>query len=156
MLQNVVVKSSQKQGIGVFSLLSFKKNDVILQMQFDDVLSADDLGRLSDYEMNHVFYIGEGRYVRLKAPEKYLNHSCDPNAYMKEDRLMAMRDIGKNEEITIDYSMYWRDSWEMVCGCGSTNCRGTITEFKRLPPHVKQRYAPFLSGWFKVELENEQ
>ena len=40
-------------------------------------------------------------------PWIYMNHSCDSNAGVVDDRkLVAAKDIKKGEEITVDYSSY--------------------------------------------------
>ena len=55
----------------------------------------------------------------------YINHSCDPNAYMRvapgeKVVIFARRDIAPGEEITIDY----RDpNHPAECHCGADNCR---------------------------------
>ena len=59
----------------------------------------------------------------------YINHSCDPNSYMKitygHILFMALRDIRPGEEITCDYiSTYHSD--RKRCRCGAASCRGTI------------------------------
>jgi hypothetical protein len=59
----------------------------------------------------------------------YINHSCEPNAFMKVvyDHILfiALRDIKPGEEITIDYeSTLHSDSKR--CACGARTCRGTI------------------------------
>ena len=59
----------------------------------------------------------------------YINHSCAPNAYMKNLYghiiFFALRDIRPGEEITVDYvSTYHPDSKK--CRCKAPNCRGTI------------------------------
>jgi uncharacterized protein len=59
----------------------------------------------------------------------YINHSCDPNAYMKTLHghvlFFARRDIKAGEEITVDYEeTLLPDSRR--CHCGAGNCRGTI------------------------------
>lgn len=59
----------------------------------------------------------------------YINHSCDPNAYMKtlygHVLFFARRDIKAGEEITVDYEeTLLPDSRR--CHCGARNCRGTI------------------------------
>ena len=64
----------------------------------------------------------------------YINHSCDPNAYMKTLHghvlFFALRDIVAGEEITIDYEeTLLPDSRR--CRCGAKNCRGTINKLKR-------------------------
>lgn len=55
----------------------------------------------------------------------YLNHSCEPNAYMRiapgeKIIFFALRDIAAGEEITINY----RDTTHPpVCRCGAHKCR---------------------------------
>ena len=55
----------------------------------------------------------------------YINHSCDPNAYMRTvpgDKVafFALRDIRPGEEITMNY----RDpNHPAVCKCGAARCR---------------------------------
>jgi len=61
----------------------------------------------------------KGRYIMAQSPEKYLNHSCEPNT--KEGRLcdVAARDIKKGEELTTDYSVNAPPHIKMKCLCGS-------------------------------------
>jgi SET domain-containing protein len=59
----------------------------------------------------------------------YINHSCEPNAFMKilykHVLFIALRDIRPGEEITIDYeSTLHSDSKR--CICRAPTCRGTI------------------------------
>jgi SET domain-containing protein len=59
----------------------------------------------------------------------YINHSCEPNAFMKiiygHILFMALRDIFPGEEITIDYESTLHSDRKR-CRCGSPTCRGTI------------------------------
>ena len=59
----------------------------------------------------------------------YINHSCEPNAFMKilYDHILfiALRDIQPGEEITIDYESTLHSD-EKRCICGASTCRGTI------------------------------
>ena len=75
-------------------------------------------------------------------PDRYLNHSCDPNAGIVDNRrLVAIRAIAAGEEIRFDYSTTMaEDFWTLECRCGSPLCRGTVTDFRLLPSEVKQRY----------------
>jgi SET domain-containing protein len=55
----------------------------------------------------------------------YINHSCDPNAFMRvvpgeKVAIFARRDIHPGDELTINY----RDpDHPEVCRCGAANCR---------------------------------
>jgi SET domain-containing protein len=61
----------------------------------------------------------------------YINHSCDPSAYMKTIRghilFFARRDISPGAEITIDYEQTLHPDSKR-CRCGAKICRGTINK----------------------------
>jgi len=73
-----------------------------------------------------------------------MNHSCDPNSAVKGDnKLIAIRDIEKGEEITYDYSATVGTnitSWTMKCKCGSVNCRGTLGNVTTVPKEQLEKY----------------
>ena len=59
----------------------------------------------------------------------FINHSCDPNLWLKDAfTLTARRDIKPGEEITIDYALFessdYAAAWD--CRCGAINCRHKI------------------------------
>ncbi|HUN93566.1 MAG TPA: SET domain-containing protein-lysine N-methyltransferase [Burkholderiaceae bacterium] len=62
-------------------------------------------------------------------PTRYINHSCDPNAYMRvigvHVEFYALRAIGVGEEITVDYGPTHHEG-RLGCRCGASNCRGSI------------------------------
>jgi SET domain-containing protein len=61
----------------------------------------------------------------------YINHSCEPNSYMKilYDHILfiALRHIESGEEITIDYESTLHSD-KKRCTCGAPTCRGTINK----------------------------
>src|SRR6476620_9940387 len=61
----------------------------------------------------------------------YINHSCDPTAYMKTIHghilFFARRDITPGEEITIDYEQTLHPDSKR-CRCKAKHCRGTINK----------------------------
>ncbi len=74
----------------------------------------------------------------------FINHSCDPNLWMKGiSTLVAQRDIEANEELTADYALWESDEnyvskWE--CQCGSKLCRHKITGKDWRILELQQRY----------------
>ena len=60
-------------------------------------------------------------------PVGSVNHSCDPNAALRGNRLIAWKCIAAGEEITIDYK---RTETKLAapfnCSCGTKKCRGKI------------------------------
>ena len=81
-----------------------------------------------------------------------LNHSCEPNtAIIGTKKIIALRNIKKGEEITIDYSMTDGDLlWELeyTCGCKSKNCRKAIHSIQRIPEEAFQKHMPFIPKYF--------
>ena len=81
-------------------------------------------------------------------PARFINHSCEPNAGIKEDvYLVAMRDIKKDEGVAFDYSMITADDWVLECACGTRSCRKLIGNYRDLPDSLKQKYKDYTPDW---------
>jgi len=58
---------------------------------------------------------------------KPINHSCNPNAWLRGLNLVARRKIRAGEEITIDYATFYNERMDdFVCHCGAAGCRKII------------------------------
>jgi SET domain-containing protein len=70
------------------------------------------------------------------------NHSCNPNAYLEDNTIRALRDIEINEEITIDYGTFVVHDYVILenCQCGSTDCRITIQGNDWLIHNLAKKY----------------
>ena len=56
------------------------------------------------------------------------NHSCEPNTSYEGLNVVALRDIQKGEELTLNYASFLDENMEsFVCQCGSPHCCGLIT-----------------------------
>src|SRR5207344_631480 len=69
----------------------------------------------------------------------FINHSCEPNAWLINDADVAARwDIKAGEQVTIDYATFiiheFASSRIETCLCGSEECRGSFknTDWWRL------------------------
>ena len=87
-------------------------------------------------------------------PQHYVNHSCQPNSGFKgQIFLVAMQAISPGEEITFDYAMALYPSpastvvFSMECSCGTSACRGRITEDDWQKPELQARYGGYFQ-WF--------
>ena len=106
-------------------------------------------------------YVGRGKFVIENTPAWYMNHSCDPNSYVKMRSMAvydvyALRDIAKGGELTLDYTASAVDqfagqvSWVLECRCGSENCRGKVTgDFFEMPEEWQAKYYPYLPSSIK-------
>jgi D-alanine-D-alanine ligase len=56
------------------------------------------------------------------------NHSCEANTAIDGLNVLALRNVRKGEELTLDYAVFLDDSMEpFECRCGSSSCRGSIS-----------------------------
>jgi uncharacterized protein len=77
--------------------------------------------------------LGNGKVLNAMSENsndmRYINHSCDPNAYMRvvynRVEFYALRNIRKNEELTCDYGETHHEG-QLKCRCNSKNCKGRI------------------------------
>jgi SET domain-containing protein len=83
-MKSVVVKESQISGKGVFSLRSFKKGEEILEIDDSHVVADPSTLTEEQYEFE-CDYLANGKIVFMQAPERYINHSCDPQL-LRENR----------------------------------------------------------------------
>jgi len=111
--------------------------------------------RLAEKLLNHQnnLCIGWRRYL-LDAPINggaYVNHSCDPNAGLANDRtLVAIRDIPLGDEIFVDYGTFETvEGWEMQCSCGTSLCRGRVTGKDHENPELRARLGKWFSPYLK-------
>lgn len=137
--QSVVVGRSAI-GRGVFATQHLEPGQPILTFG-GPVLTTPQVLALGPDRV-YALQIGSGEYLDLQPPGRYLNHSCDPNAGIADDRvLIALRPIVPGEEVRFDYSTAMReDQWAMECRCGEYLCRRVVLEFHHLPPITQNRY----------------
>jgi hypothetical protein len=156
-LHKLQVADSPIHGKGVFAGIRFRQGDHILQYDDTRVVSPEHpLLPEDDEKVEHLNWLANGKVVVAQYPERYLNHSCDPNSYVQSKGhwryLIALRAIQSGEEITIDYSINGcgDDTWQ--CHCGSPRCRHTVFgDFFRLPRELQVEYLPYLEEWFVAE-----
>ncbi len=153
----VELRNSPIHGHGVFACKPFAAGERILVI--DDSRVVDDAHPL-DAEAgeldHHCDYLADGRVVLMQEPERHINSSCDPNAYVAtvEDArvVIARRALRPGEEITYDYIIdcHGGDVW--TCHCGAARCRGTIvSSVFELPDDLLREYLPLLNPWFVEE-----
>ncbi|XOV84918.1 MAG: SET domain-containing protein-lysine N-methyltransferase [bacterium] len=146
--------------MGIFACVDFELGNYIHTVRYErEITETNPLNSELGERYEHCAY-PDGKVMLVAAPDRYMNHSCDPNAYYRYDGSMAMayarRAIAKGSEITVDYlnNNPGGDSW--LCRCGSERCRGkTGTSFFKLPLPFQREYYPLLADWFKARFPGE-
>jgi len=78
---------------------------------------------------------------------RFMNHSCEPNTFILERDVIALRRIAPWEAVTFNYNTTEYDmASPFDCHCGSAHCLGPIRGFKHLPESERRRLEPFLAA----------
>lgn len=85
-------------------------------------------------------------------PWRYLNHSCDPNAALVGLKLVAIKPIGRWDEVTFDYNTTeYEMSTPFTCQCG--RCGGAaVRGFKFLTLQQQRDLYPRLADHLRRKL----
>ncbi len=123
---DLVVRESKIHGKGVFANKNFKKGEIVVKYNLKP-LTAEEFENLPESE-KHFTSKQDGQIWLFSSPERYVNHSCEPNTNpnLKEKIDFAIRDILKGEEILTDYTKDDVPGLNMVCNCGRANCKKII------------------------------
>lgn len=152
-MSDVVVGASSIEGLGLFAGRSFCAGQRIRQINVvREVTPTSPLREELGERADHCDY-PDGKIVLLGPPDRHINHSCDPNAYVLYERnhsfLVARRDIAAGEEIACDYNINITGGTAWPCHCGAARCKGTtLGGFFRLPFNIQGEYRPLLAEWF--------
>jgi hypothetical protein len=127
-------------GRGVFAQRAIRRGEFILAFG-GPLIDFAETKRRGVWECMAI-QMGPNQYTDAQAPGVLVNHSCAPNAGIRNDRnLVALRDILPGEEIRYDYSTTMDEkSFTMSCRCGAPGCRRVVKDFSELPADVQEYY----------------
>jgi hypothetical protein len=153
------VGPSAIHGIGAFAVRSFSTAERVFVIDDSRVVDeAHPLGASED--PRHCDYLEAGKVVLMQSPERHINHSCDPNTYVKtidgRRLVLALRGIHAGEEITYDYCINSSGDTVWHCHCAAERCRHVIhSDFFHLSLDLQREYLPLLDSWFRQERSTE-
>ncbi len=78
---------------------------------------------------------------------RFLNHSCRPNAAVRDREVVALRDVGPWDEVTLDYNTTeYEITRPFRCMCEHEDCEGAeVAGFRHLTDQERDRLRPHLS-----------
>lgn len=151
----VEVRTSGISGHGTFAKEHIKSGEYITTLS--GVRIPAEQHEPSD---DNPLQVREEEYLILEHASRVINHSCDPNAGLRNTSdLFAIRDISPGEEITYDYSttVGTNDDWVMsrTCQCAAAKCRNSVGNILSLPAETLARYihANTLPDFIKRQLK---
>ena len=151
-MKKVRVGKSKVHGKGVIADENIRKGEHIQYIRGPIVFKAPHNARESNIIANWVG-VEKNRWIVPEKPFIFLNHSCEPNAAVVGKRLLvALKNVKKDEEITMDYSLTDADPhWQLRCQCGSKSCRRYIGPIQMLPESVFKKYLPNIPRYFQKQ-----
>jgi hypothetical protein len=153
---NVAVKTSPIHGQGLFAVAAIRQGEIVAikggyVFTRDTLLGvAQHLGA-AEIPIADGFFIGPLHQEERQGGMIFSNHSCNPNIGVQGQIVfVALRDIQPGEELTHDWAMTDDDTYEMMCNCGASNCRGLVTGQDWRKPELQAKYGTFMS-WYILE-----
>ncbi len=137
---------NEMMGHGRFALKKLYKDNIVYRMGGFWIEKSDRTAILKETDQDIVIYADGGWFFGggLK-PQLHgtFNHSCEPNCYIEDFRLFrALKDIEKEEELTVDYAtLIMHDNIILEkCDCGNSSCRGRINGNDWLTYKLVEKY----------------
>lgn len=158
----VIKECRENKGLGLFASRDFQPGDL--------VMSATPVF-VGTERSSHSVQVDRTTHVLMNLPAVLINHSCDANVGIRNNQnynatvdndideqaqsvgaydFFALRPIPKDRELTWDYEA---SEWELCtpfeCGCGSQQCRGTLSGFKHNGDTIRERYGDYHADYLK-------
>ena len=153
----VCIKRSSITGKGMFAKEPIKAGEIVY-IKGGHILYKNDL--FSSKVINSYLPISDEYYIGATSREEeetiklYNNHSCDPNCGMHgEISFVAIRDISKGEELTVDYAFIDNEDYSFECTCGSPVCRHVVTGYDWKKEELQKKYYPYFAQYLKDKID---
>ena len=129
---NFKVRRSRIQGRGLFALSDLPARRKLGELGGELITQREARRRARSTGCIMIVEFGDGTALDAThsgSPFRYVNHSCEPNAFMRLYRgrveFYALRRVEAGEEVMCDYGETHHDG-ALACRCGSRRCRGRL------------------------------
>ncbi len=156
----VEIRINSLNGKGIFAKENIKKGEIVF-IKGGHILTRDEIfssGVINSYfPISDEYFLGATNKDEEDQIKLYQNHSCNPNVGLHgEITFIAMRDIEKDEELTVDYAFIDNEDYSFECTCGSNNCRKIITGFDWKIKELQDKYYEYFAQYLKDKIDNER
>ena len=153
----IEVRISNISGCGMFAKEPIKKGEIVF-IKGGHILTRSEVfssAAINSYlPISDEYYLGAKNSQEEGAIKLYNNHSCDPNCGMHgEITFVAIKDIEKDEELTVDYAFIDNENYSFECHCGSQKCRHIVTGFDWKIKTLQDEYYPFFAQYLKDKID---
>ena len=137
---------NENMGHGRFALKKLYKDNIVYRMGGFWIEKSERTDILETLDQDIVIYADGGWFIEGGVKPELsgtINHSCEPNCYIEDFRIVrALKDISKEEEVTVDYAtlIMHDDIILEKCDCGNSSCRGRIKGADWLTYKLVEKY----------------
>ena len=132
-----IMKGNSIAGFGIYANHSIRKGQIVFagEEKTHRIVTK----RHVDKTWNNEQQLNFRRYAYALSEEVFVlwpddpaewapqNHSCNANTGLDGLNVIALRNIARHEELTLDYAQFLDETMEpFECKCGASNCRGMI------------------------------
>jgi uncharacterized protein len=154
------IRKSNTEGRGLFAKEPIRKGEIvsvrgghILTRQMEQVIEKP-VGYWG-YPISDDLVLAPLTIEEVESVMMFLNHCCEPNVgILGQIIFVAMRDIHRDEELTIDYVMFGANKEPMPCNCQSALCRGVITDLDWTKVNLQVKYKGYFSSYIQLKIDN--
>ncbi len=126
------VKRSRIHGRGLFALSNVPAKRKLGELGGERITQREARRRARGSDCVMIVEFGDGTALdasRTGSHFRHVNHSCEPNAYMRLYRgrveFYSLRRVAAGEELTCDYGETHHGG-RLACRCGGAGCRGHL------------------------------
>jgi hypothetical protein len=153
------IKTSNTEGRGLFAKERIRKGEIV-SVRGGHIITRQMEAQMEKpvgywgYPISDEFVLAPFITAEVESVMMFLNHSCEPNVgILGQVIFVAMRDIDRGEELTIDYAMFGADKEPMRCNCQSSACRGLITDSDWQAETLQIKYKGYFSAYVQAKIE---
>lgn len=148
-------------GKGLFCVEQIKKGEIVA-VKLGHFMDKEALDTNADVVNEAFIQIADDKFLAPTTHDEfldtmtYINHSCDASVGIGGNILLvAMRNIEKDEELTVDYATQWANPALEInpCNCGSQLCRGRVTGEDWNNPELQKKYAGYFSWYIEQKIK---
>jgi len=115
----VETRENSLNGKGIFAKEHINKGEIVF-IKGGHILTRNEIfssGTINSYfPLSDDYFLGATNINEEGSIKLYQNHSCNPNVGLHGDIIfIAMRDIEKDEELTVDYAFIDNEDYSFKC-----------------------------------------
>ncbi len=159
--QKTDVRQSFIHGRGLFAKEQILKREIVVVrsghiVDRNTIQNNKNIIKNSELQISEDLYLAPLNDKEFESVMTFVNHSCEPNLGLSGNIIfVAMRNIEKGEELTLDYAMFSSSNdYSFVCQCKQLICRKHVASKDWMNKELQIRYGSYFSSYLLSKISN--